>query len=237
MEENTIINNYEIINGDTLTVIESLPSQHYDALITDPPYSSGATNSNRGSKKYFNSKNALDIQNDDMDQRSWTNWCTEWLAKARRVLKVGAPIIIFTDWRQLPCVTDAMQWANFIWRGIIAWDKVRSRPQKGRFYNQCEYCVWGSLGPMDGNSICLPGAYKIASVVPQKRVHLMEKPLDLMRSLVKITKSGGNILDPFCGSGTTLAAALLEGYNATGIEANPNMVENAKNKKNSLIKL
>lgn len=39
-----------------------------------------------------------------------------------------------------------------------------------------------------------------------------------MRDGVKITEPGGHILDPFAGSGTTVLAAVLEGYTATGIE-------------------
>ena len=39
-----------------------------------------------------------------------------------------------------------------------------------------------------------------------------------MRDIVKITEPGGHILDPFAGSGTTVLAAVLEGYAATGIE-------------------
>ena len=35
---------------------------------------------------------------------------------------------------------------------------------------------------------------------------------------MKITEPGGRILDPFAGSGTTVLAAVLEGYTATGIE-------------------
>lgn len=39
-----------------------------------------------------------------------------------------------------------------------------------------------------------------------------------MRDVVKITEPGGHILDPFAGSGTTILGAVLEGYQATGIE-------------------
>ena len=49
--------------------------------------------------------------------------------------------------------------------------------------------------------------------------HPTVKPLDLMRWLVRlVTSPGGVVLDPFAGSGTTLAAAVLEDRQAVGIE-------------------
>ena len=125
---------------------------------------------------------------------------------------------MFIDWRQLPCASDALQWAGWIWRGIAVWDKGNSRPQKGRFRQQAEYIVWGSNGdmPVSRPVPCLPGVFKYGN--PQNRIHLTEKPLQLMQDLVKITEPGGHILDPFAGSGTTVLAAVKEGYDATGIE-------------------
>jgi DNA modification methylase len=49
--------------------------------------------------------------------------------------------------------------------------------------------------------------------------HPTVKPLALMRYLVRlVTPPGGTVLEPFAGSGTTLAAAVLEGFNAIGCE-------------------
>jgi DNA modification methylase len=64
------------------------------------------------------------------------------------------------------------------------------------------------------------GAGRTASTV--KNSHPTVKPIALMRYLVRlVTPPGGMVLDPFCGSGTTLAAAALEGFRATGIERDP----------------
>jgi DNA modification methylase len=45
------------------------------------------------------------------------------------------------------------------------------------------------------------------------------KPVDLMRWLVKlVTPPGGVVLEPFAGSGTTVEAAVLEGFRCIAIE-------------------
>ena len=47
---------------------------------------------------------------------------------------------------------------------------------------------------------------------------MTEKPLQLMKDVIQICEPGGRILDPFAGSGTTVLAAVEEGYEAVGIE-------------------
>ena len=52
-----------------------------------------------------------------------------------------------------------------------------------------------------------------------RTAHPTVKPLTLMRYLVRmVTPPGGVVLDPFAGSGTTLEAAYLEGFDSIGIE-------------------
>lgn len=52
--------------------------------------------------------------------------------------------------------------------------------------------------------------------------HPTVKPIKLMRWLVRlVTAEGGTVLDPFCGSGTTMIAAHLEGMKGIGIEQSP----------------
>ena len=49
--------------------------------------------------------------------------------------------------------------------------------------------------------------------------HETVKPLKIMRWLIRlVTPPGGTVLDPFAGSGTTIEAALIEGFNPVGIE-------------------
>lgn len=201
------------MHGDTLSLLRSFRPGSFDALITDPPYASGgskpAEKNRTTNQKYSSLKSDSlfpDFDGDQKDQRSWTRWMAEWLSDARRACKPGAPVCLFIDWRQYPSITDALQWAGWVWRGCVVWDKLTCRPQKGRFRQQSEYIIWGSNGPLplDRPVGCLPGVFRYAN--PQNRTHVTEKPLQLMRDLVKICVPGGRILDPFCGAGTTMGS-------------------------------
>jgi site-specific DNA-methyltransferase (adenine-specific) len=56
--------------------------------------------------------------------------------------------------------------------------------------------------------------------------HPTVKPIALMRWLVRLVMPpGGTVLDPFAGSGTTLMAAVLEGFNCIGIEREQDYIE------------
>lgn len=216
-----------IIHGDALHIISQFPPGLFGGIITDPPYASGGATQNEKQKstgkKYSSTKGDCpfpDFEGDSKDQRSWTHWMAEWLQDARRACKPGAPICLFIDWRQAPSLTDALQWAGWIWRGTAVWDKVNARPQKGRIRQQAEFIVWGSNGPMDLNRAApvLPGVYRESMPAAVKRQHQTEKPLGILRQLVHIVEPGEIILDPFAGAGTTIVAAHLEGYSAIGIE-------------------
>jgi site-specific DNA-methyltransferase (adenine-specific) len=70
--------------------------------------------------------------------------------------------VVFTDWRQPPTTTDAVQAGGCVWRGIGVWDKTFGcRPARGRFAAQAEYFVWGSKGamPYERAVECLPGVF------------------------------------------------------------------------------
>jgi site-specific DNA-methyltransferase (adenine-specific) len=59
--------------------------------------------------------------------------------------------------------------------------------------------------------------------------HPTRKPLSLMLWLVKlVTRPGGTVLDPFCGSGTTCVAAAELGMHFIGIEKDPEYHANAQ---------
>jgi len=64
---------------------------------------------------------------------------------------------------------------------------------------------------------------------PQRNIHPTVKPVALMRWLCRlVTPPGGTVLDPFAGSGSTLVAAVAEGFRAVGIEREAAYVEIAR---------
>lgn len=219
-----------LYRGDALAVLRDLPDASVDAVITDPPYSSGGMV--RGDRmastgsKYSGGPGGPaadvppDFTGDTRDQRAYAYWCALWLGECLRVAKPGAPVVLFTDWRQLPSTTDAIQAGGWVWRGIAVWDKTDcgGRPQMGRYRAQAEYLVWGSAGPMpDRVGVALPGVFRYF-VRRTDRDHLTGKPVPLMRDLLQIVPRDGVVLDPFTGAGTTGVAALIEGRRFIGVE-------------------
>jgi site-specific DNA-methyltransferase (adenine-specific) len=67
-------------------------------------------------------------------------------------------------------------------------------------------------------------------ILPQQNHHPTVKPLALMRYLVRLTATptGGIVLDPFMGSGTTGVACMMEGRSFIGIDKEPEYVEIAR---------
>ena len=235
----------ELYNGDCRAFLSNYNGERFDAVITDPPYASGgATLSERSvstSQKYTATKKACpfpDFMGDQMDSRSWLHMMADVLALARVQCHDGAVLVVFCDWRQMPLLTDAVQWAGWQWRGTLVWDKLTSRPQKGRFRQQAEFVVWASNGklPIDRPVPVLPGVFRATNVQGVQRIHQTQKPEEIMRQICKICLPGGRILDPFAGSGSTLAAAELEGYDSVGVELSEEIAKSAAQRLNVQLK-
>jgi DNA modification methylase len=65
--------------------------------------------------------------------------------------------------------------------------------------------------------------------VQVKNNHPTVKGIDLMRWLCRlVTPPGGLVLDPFCGSGSTGCAAVLEGFRFLGMEQDPEFAAKAE---------
>jgi site-specific DNA-methyltransferase (adenine-specific) len=222
---------YTIHHGEALAVLRTIPSESVDAVITDPPYSSGGfTRGDRTQKpsdKYQQQGTARkfgEFTGDSRDARSFAYWSALWLSECHRIVKPSGYCLTFTDWRQLPLTTDALQAGGWVWRGIITWDKTEGAraPHTGYYRHQCEYVPWGTKGvsrPADHGGPW-PGLFR-CPVRQSDKHHVTGKPTELMRKLVEVVPPGGTILDPFMGSGTTIVAAVSQGRRAIGIEMDP----------------
>jgi site-specific DNA-methyltransferase (adenine-specific) len=219
--------------GDALAWLAELETASAAAVITDPPYSSGGMlRSDRAGttrRKYSGLKHRhhlADFAGDNRDARSWGYWMALWLGEAARVVEPGGACVLFCDWRQLPAASDALQAGGWVWRGVVPWIKPDARPQQGRYTQSAEFVVWGTNGPRAVGGDTLPGYYlarvpRATDPGAHQRRHITQKPLDLLRALVRIVEPGQLILDPFAGAGTTLLAAALEGRRAAGCEIHP----------------
>lgn len=225
MLKDRLLDNVCLYRGEALRVLKTLPDATVDAVLTDPPYSSGGLSMGmrqaNPAQKYQTGKpksQYTPMLGDAKDQRSWTMWCTLWLGECWRIAREGAPLLVFTDWRQLPALSDAIQAADWIWRGIITWNKPNVRPYSGRFRHQCEYVLFATKGRFVAHTRdCLPGMYS-CPVIPARKVHLTSKPVALIEDLLAVTAPQASVLDPFMGGGSVGEACIRTGRGYTGIE-------------------
>ena len=197
--------------------------ESFDALITDPPYSSGGQfrgdRQNGTLAKYTGSHgNQPDLPQftgDTRDQRGFLAWCGLWLGAARMKACDGAVCLCFTDWRQLPTLSDAVQVGGWIWGGVGIWNKPNGRPQSNHFCHDIEYVLHAQNGPTNQDYDYKPRAL-FESTIPQGRDHIAQKPIAVMEWLVQFCPPNGVVFDPFMGSGTTLRAAKNLGRKAIG---------------------
>ena len=140
----------------------------------------------------------------------------------------------FTDWRQLPTTSDALQVAGWTWRALVTWDKTEAcRPHQGMFRNQSEFILIatrGSIGKEQDRPRVFPAGVWREYLRPGDKMHLTGKPVNLMTHLMSVLPADSCLLDPFAGSGTTLLAARQLGHTAHGIELSPDYARIARDR-------
>jgi site-specific DNA-methyltransferase (adenine-specific) len=213
-----------VYQGDCLRLLQELPDDSVDSLVTDPPYCSGGDVEADPNEKYVQGGMKLQrptFAGDNRSPHAFRYWCALWMSEAFRACKRGAYAIVFSDARMLPEACDVFEAGGFIRRGIIPWDKTeKSRaPHSGYFKLQAEFAIWGSKGDLPKHSFGpFPGAYRVPVRLDDK-FHTTGKPTFLMQQLLKPIQKNAIVLDPFAGSGSTGVAAKLEGLQFIGFEA------------------
>lgn len=227
------IGDARLICGDALEVLPTLGE--VDCLMTDPPYSSGGAfrgdRAQNVATKYVQTTsittNRSDFAGDTRDQRSFLTWATMVFSRTFYLTRQGGACLVFTDWRQLPTMTDAVQCGGYVWRNIVTWWKPGIRMQRGRFSSSAEYVVYGTKGaPLPGQK-SPQNVLQCAPVGGEDKGHIAEKPAALLRDLLGVTEPSATVLDPFMGSGSGGAACVVEGRKFIGIEIDPLHFETA----------
>jgi adenine-specific DNA-methyltransferase len=200
----------QVIHGDCVQVLRSLPGESIDAVITDPPY--GVRYQDRNGRK---------IANDD-DPTSILHAFTDLY----RVLKPNSFCVCFYGWDRVDAFFRAWREAGFQPVGHLVWAKSYAS-RVGFLAARHEQAYLLAKGHPRKPNTPLPDVqrWEYSGNVS----HPTEKAVSVLRPLVEsFCPAGGVVLDPFAGSGSTLVAAALSGRNYVGIELEEKYVQLAR---------
>jgi site-specific DNA-methyltransferase (adenine-specific) len=123
---------------------------------------------------------------------------------------IAATVLVTTG------ISNLWSWPAPTW--ALCWAKPGStRRSLLHGFNEWEpVLVYGRPGPIYHDLRILPSVANLAK--GDTGCHPCPKPLALLRWLIAECSTGGPVIDPFAGSGTTLVAAKERGLSAVGIE-------------------
>jgi site-specific DNA-methyltransferase (adenine-specific) len=235
----------QIIEGDCLRVLPTLPDESVDLVFADPPY-----NLQLRQELYRPNMTLVDAVNDQWDKFSsfqeYDDFTRAWLTACRRVLKKTGTIWVIGSYHNIFRVGAIMQDIGYWILNDVVWVKTNPMPNfRGvRFTNAHETLIWASKaqgskytfnhhavkaynnGKQMRSDWLLPicsGAERIRD--NGQKAHSTQKPEALLeRVIAAASKPGDLVLDPFVGSGTTAAVAKRLHRHWIGIEKEPEYV-------------
>lgn len=240
----------EIILGDCVDTLNSLPAQSVDVIFADPPY-----NLQLHQPLWRPNMTRVDAVDDAWDQFAsfahYDAFTRAWLSACRRVLKETGTIWVIGAYHNIYRVGMAMQDLGFWFLNDVVWIKHNPTPNfRGvRFTNAHETLLWASKSQGSRYTfnhhaakalnddvqmrsdwylpIC-SGAERLRDADGRK-LHSTQKPEALLyRVLLTSSQPGDVVLDPFFGSGTTGAVAKKLHRHWIGIEREPAYVNAAR---------
>ena len=211
-----------LIRGDCLNVLREIESGSVDAVITDPPYCI-VNRFGIEHRKNDGSRRLLEFSWDR--KQSAPDDVKEALRSSFLLCKPSAALFVFTSIDLVGSLLPVAREARFTIKPA-AWVKKCPPPAgKGNwwpsafelaFYGYRKSPWFGDTDPKRRN-VFVADSYRYGQ--PGKVNHPTQKPLGLMRKIVEsICPSGGVVLDPFMGSGTTGVACAQTGRRFIGIE-------------------
>lgn len=206
-------------NEDCMKIMEHLPDNIFDLVVTDPPYeiaTRGAGIYKQDDKRYVQE---LDVMSNGFSEEVLDQLC-------RLMKKIN--IYIFCSQKQIiPLLTYFVvnRGCNY---NIITWHKTNPIPACGNKYlTDTEYILF-----FREKGVRVYGTYETkktwyATPLNQgdkkKYNHPTIKPVDILQNLiVNSSKEGEVVFDPFMGSGSTGVACKKTNRDFVGIEIDKN---------------
>ena len=209
---------------DAIEGLKRLPDASVDLIITDPPY-------NIASKD----KSTMQRGKIVSTMQAWGAWdhfhpfdydilIMSVISECYRVLKPGGALYMFTAREQNGYFVRQAVTRGFVYRNQLAMVKKNPLPSfsKANYRSAFEICMYLTKGkPKLFNFVSQQECKNIFAFSNTRRLtkHPTEKPLELIKLLVRVSSNGGDlVLDPFMGSGTSAVAAKGLGREFLGFE-------------------
>ena len=190
----------EILHGDCVEAMHKMPANSVDFILTDPPYLVN-----------YRDRDGRTIQND-----SDASWLKPAMAEAYRVLKQDRMAIMFYGWTKVDAFFGAWKSAGFQPVGHLVFHKMYSSKSRFlRYQHEQAFLLAKGRPPLPkqplGDVMDMPYS--------GNKLHPTQKPVAALAPLVRsFSLPGDLVLDPFAGSGSSCAAALLTDRKYLGIE-------------------
>jgi DNA modification methylase len=226
--------------GDCLTLLQSL-STAVDLAYLDPPFFSGSTR--QGSTQCDRSGGSFNDRWPSLDH--YLDFMRPRIEAVHRALKPHGVILLHCDWRashRLRVMLDEIFTPDGFVNHLV-WSYGLGGSSPRRFARKHDDILFFAKGPdyhfdpprVPATSRRMSGQLKKATdVIDVPAINNMshertgyptQKPLALLELLVgACSPPDGVVLDPFCGSGTTLVAAQRLGRRWIGMDANPDAI-------------
>ena len=230
--------NEELYLGDCRVVLRSIPDNSVDLILCDPPF---------GVKFDENSRNkGYETTYGDFydDLNAVCSLLDKTLMELYRTLKPGGHMYMFfalSNYTRISMILENSwqikdNWGKYAANPLM-WIKPSNdnpRPYE-RFtvnYEPFFFCWKGNTGSKLGNEINSPSNSTFAfNYKGANKLHPAEKPEELYERLISLSSvPGATVLDPFLGSGVSLAVAKRMGRKIIGIEQVESWYNIAKHK-------
>jgi len=232
-----------VLVGDCVEVMAGLAAGSVDMVFADPPY-----NLQLSGELLRPNYSRVDGVDEDWDRfadfQAYDRFTAAWLAEARRVLKPDGALWVIGSYHNIYRVGARLQDLGFWILNDIVWRKSNPMPNfRGkRFTNAHETLIWAArdresrytfnyrqmkalnedLQMRSDWLIPLCGGPERLREAGGEKVHPTQKPEALVyRAVLAASRPGEVVLDPFAGTGTTLAVAKRLGRRFIGIERSP----------------